>query len=220
MATLKEFTHTSPRPLPVIILADVSGSMSPEGKIGALNQAIRDMITSFENEEDLRAQIQVAVITFGGTVKVHLELQPAKAIQWTDMTADGGTPMGEAMSAATVMVEDKGKIPSRAYRPTLVLVSDGQPTDDWKAGLDKLLASERAKKSDRFAMAIGADADEAMLVQFTTDPNIGVFRANDAAQIRQFFRFVTMSVTTRTKSKDPNQSPNIPFNDNPDSIEI
>lgn len=220
MATLKEFTHSSPRPLPVIIMADISSSMSLEGKIDALNRAIRDMIISFVNEEDLRAQIHVAVITFGGTVKVHLELQPAKAIQWVDMNADGETPMGEAMAAATVMVEDKSKIPSRAYRPTMVLMSDGQPTDDWMTGLDKLLASERAMKSDRFAMAIGADADEAMLVQFASDRNIGVFRANDAGQIRQFFRFVTMSVTTRTKSRDPNQTLNIPFNDNPDSIEI
>jgi uncharacterized protein YegL len=220
MTTLKEFTHSAPRPLPVIVLADVSGSMSPEGKIGALNQAIRDMITSFVNEEDMRAQIQVSVITFGGTAKVHAELQPAKAIQWADMNADGGTPMGEAMSLAAALIEDKSKVPSRAYRPTVVLVSDGLPTDDWKAGFDKLLTSERAKKSDRFAMAIGADADEAMLEQFMSDPKIGVFRANDAAQIRQFFRFVTMSVTSRTRSQNPNATQQLPPIDNPDDIKI
>ena len=37
MATLKDFTVTKPRPLPVILLADVSGSMASEGKIDALN---------------------------------------------------------------------------------------------------------------------------------------------------------------------------------------
>ena len=40
MSKLKEFVMASARPLPVIILADISGSMSTNGKIDALNDAI------------------------------------------------------------------------------------------------------------------------------------------------------------------------------------
>lgn len=220
MATLKEFTRSAPRPLPVILLADVSGSMEPEGKIDALNQSVRDMLSTFSDQEDMRADVQVCVIAFGGTARVHAELQSAGSLQWTDMPADGGTPMGDALSQAAELIEDKGKIPSRAYRPTIVLVSDGHPTGDWKAGFDRLLLSERAQKADRLAMAIGSDADEAMLEQFMSDPSIGVFHANDAAQIRQFFRYVTMSVTQRSKSANPNDSQMFPFNDNPDDIKL
>lgn len=220
MATLKEFTQSTPRPLPVILLTDVSGSMLPEGKIDALNQSVRDMLSTFSDQEDMRADIQVCVIAFGGTARIHAELQSAGSVQWVDMPAAGKTPMGEALALAAEMVEDKAKIPSRAYRPTIVLVSDGHPTDDWKAGRDRLLLSERAKKADRLAMAIGSDADEAMLGQFMSDPNIGVFHANDAAQIRQFFRYVTMSVTQRSKSANPNDSQVFPFNDNPDDIKL
>jgi len=72
MTTLKEFTAPTARPLPVIILADVSGSMATEGKIQALNHAVKEMIEAFREEDDLRAQIQVAVITFGaGDAKVQ-----------------------------------------------------------------------------------------------------------------------------------------------------
>lgn len=47
MSNLKKFTVHSPRKLPVIILADVSGSMESNGKIQTLNRAIASMIDSF-----------------------------------------------------------------------------------------------------------------------------------------------------------------------------
>ena len=65
MNKLKEFTVSTARPLPVILLADISGSMDEQGKIQSLNQAVREMIESFRDEDDLRAEIHLAVITFG-----------------------------------------------------------------------------------------------------------------------------------------------------------
>ena len=66
MSKLKEFTASSARPLPVIVLADVSGSMSANGKIDALNDAVSEMIATFAEEDDTRAEIHVSVIAFGG----------------------------------------------------------------------------------------------------------------------------------------------------------
>ena len=65
MEKLKEFTLSSARPLPVIVLADISGSMLEHGKIQSLNLAVREMLEAFRDEDDLRAEIHVAVITFG-----------------------------------------------------------------------------------------------------------------------------------------------------------
>src|SRR4051794_20547853 len=97
MATLKDFVQAAPRPLPVIVLADVSGSMAGEGKIEALNKSLREMIAGFASEEDFRAEIHLAVIAFGGQAWVHIPLQPARQVQWQDMQADGGTPMGAGL---------------------------------------------------------------------------------------------------------------------------
>ena len=58
MGILKDFTVSAARPLPVIIMADVSGSMASDGKIDALNTALKEMIGSFQNEEDGNAEIQ------------------------------------------------------------------------------------------------------------------------------------------------------------------
>lgn len=46
MSKLKEFTVASARPMSVILLADISGSMSVDGKINALNRAIAELIAS------------------------------------------------------------------------------------------------------------------------------------------------------------------------------
>jgi uncharacterized protein YegL len=214
MTTLKEFTAPTARPLPVIILADVSGSMATEGKIQALNHAVKEMIEAFREEDDLRAQIQVAVITFGaGDAKVHLPLALPEQTSWTDLSAKGDTPMGAAFTQTRALLDDRATIPSRAYRPTVVLLSDGQPTDAWKPPLDALLQSERGQKAFRMALAIGADADETVLKAFLADPEARVFRADEARQIRKFFRFVSMSVTSRSRSANPNAAPVIDAED-------
>lgn len=202
----REFTQAEARALPVIILADISGSMGAYGKIDALNQAIRDMLAAFSSGDDLRADIQVAVVTFGGGARVHVPLQPARAVEWTDMKASGGTPMGAAMALAADIIEDRGQIGSRAYRPTVVLVSDGAATDNPQAGLNRLTKEGRAQKADRMAMAIGADADLDMMRAFLPAGR-ELFVTADARRIADFFEFVTMSTTTRSRAVNPNDIP-------------
>lgn len=232
MPALREFTRTEPRPLPVIVLADVSFSMSAilggtfersgqtvtkDGqtwelvhggtmRIDVLNQCVREMISSFAQAEDLGAKIHLCIITFGGEARVHTPLQPVENIIWKDMQAEGETPMGRAMELAAELIEDRGKIPGRAFAPTVLLASDGRPTDGWQAGLHRLTREGRAKKADRMALAIGKDCDEAMLGDFLGDPGKHVFHADDVGQIREFFRVVTMSVTTRSQGGNPERA--------------
>lgn len=203
MSQLHELKTSDLRPLPVLLLADVSGSMSGDGKIASLNQAVREMISTFAAAEEILAEILVAVITFGEEARVHIPLTSAAAVSWLDMQADGSTPMGRAMELAAELLEDRDLIPKRAYRPTVVLVSDGVPTDAWEAGLARLTQQGRAQKADRMALAIGGDADEAMLKRFIADPAKPVYRAEDARRIKDFFQLVTKSVTMTSRGANP-----------------
>ena len=204
MATLKEFTVATARPLPVILMADVSGSMAVDGKITALNSAVAEMQAAFAEEDDAQAEIHMAVVTFGGTAALHQPLTPAAEVQWTSMQADGMTPMGAALDIVTELIEDRERVPSRAYRPTVVLVSDGLPNDEWRGPLERFHQSERAAIAQRFALGIGADADHDMLRAFLGDAEGRVFEAHEAREVRKFFRWVTMSVTSRSRSGEPN----------------
>lgn len=204
MGTITEPILSAPRPLPVVLLTDVSGSMQEYGKIEALNGAVAEMIAAFGAEDRSRAEIQVAVITFGArAAKLHLPLRPAHETVWQPLAATGNTPLGRALTLARELIEDPDQIPHRAYRPTLALISDGQPNDEWESPLAALLASPRAQKAARFALAIGPDADQAMLSRFLADPAAQVFLAHQAREIRRFFRWVTMTVTARSRSMSP-----------------
>ncbi|GAB6091564.1 vWA domain-containing protein [Spirochaeta dissipatitropha] len=210
-----KFTVTKARPIPVILLLDGSGSMHGE-KITALNKAVHEMIESFKGESQKETEIQVAVITFGGDVKLSLPLTSVAEISNPMLQANGGTPMGAALAMAKAMIEDKETIPSKGYRPTVVLVSDGMPNDSWEQAMHEFISSGRSSKCDRMAMAIGNDGGEDVLKKFLHGTENRLFYAGDASSIHQFFRQVTMSVSVRSKSADPNKllpfSPQDPTN--------
>jgi uncharacterized protein YegL len=221
MENLNELIIQKARPLPVIILADSSGSMASDNKIGILNNAIREMIDSLKNENSLRAEIYFSVITFGeGGARPHLNFTKSNEINWHDLTPNGVTPMGDAFTITKTLLEDKNIIPSRSYAPTLVLLSDGMPTDNWEDPLNLLLSSPRASKAFRIAMSIGAGQDgKAVLKKFLGDSELEVFEAIQARDIKKFFRFVTMSVSQRAKSINPNQPASISFNDSDENLD-
>lgn len=212
---LNDFVVNEARPLPIIILADVSGSMEGE-KIQVLNKSIRDMISSLANVDDVRGCFKVCIITFGEQVKVHQALSNVDEIVLTEMYAAGKTPMGEAFKLATSIIENKDQINSRSYTPSIILVSDGLPTDfvgsskarmseylDW-VELKSLHESPRSSKCLRLAMGIGDDVDINMLKAFINNPSVPVIQSKDAIGITNFFKWVTMSTVSRMSSADTN----------------
>ncbi len=200
------FTAPKAKPLPVVLLLDVSTSMGG-ADINDLNTAVKEMVADFAKAEKSEIELLVSIITFGAEVKLELPYTSASNIEWKDLNVSGATPMGTAFKMAKAMIEDKEITPSRAYRPTIVLVSDGAPNDEWQRPLKELVSEGRSSKCDRMAMAIGTGADNNVLNRFVEGTENGVFTANDSSEIKKFFQFVTMSVTTRTASQNPNTLP-------------
>lgn len=202
----KKFTTPTAKPLPVILLLDVSSSMSGE-KIDSLNKAVSDMLDTFAQEEKMETIILISIITFGNEVKLNVPYTKASKVKLEGLSANGMTPMGTALKMAKTMIEDKETTPSRAYRPTVVLISDGQPNDSWERPLEDFISEGRSSKCDRMAMAIGEDADETVLKRFMEGTSHELFYAKNAWELHQFFQRVTMSVTMRIHSKNPNMVP-------------
>ena len=203
-----KYTVAKAKPLPVVLLLDTSSSMNAGGeqsKIVELDSAVRDMIKDFAHEEQLETEIHVSVITFGyNGVQLALPYTNASKVEMKKLEAQGNTPMGMALRMAKDMIEDKETTPSRAYRPLVILCSDGAPNDDWEEPMNAFIKEGRSAKCDRMAMAIGSDANEAVLKRFIEGTENPLFYAKDASSMHKFFKFVTMSVTTRSHSQNPN----------------
>ena len=191
------------RPLPVFVLADISGSMKELRKIDTLNNSVTTMIRSFAAEDSLRGEIQVGVVTFGDTARLHQPLVPAAQLEWTNMHAVGGTPLGGAFALITDLLADEDVIPKRAFMPVLILVSDGKPTDEWEDPLERLLASPRGEKAVRLAVGIGSDMEEedfSVLRKFIARPGTEPKRADEVHMLTRYFSWVTMSVTAQART--------------------
>lgn len=209
MFDVSKFVENKSKPLPVVLLLDVSGSMLGE-KIKTLNYAVREMIKSFSEEETSASEIWVSIIAFNTTVQKIFSFTSASKIMdiWESknirLDASGLTSMGAALKIAKDMIESKDETPSKAYRPTVVLISDGAPTDDWETPMQDFISNGRSSKCDRMAMAIGAGEQEDVLRKFISGTQNALFTSDDASGIVKFFKQVTMSVTTRKNSKNPN----------------
>ncbi len=201
-----KFTVPKAKPLPICLLLDISYSMSGD-KINNLNKAVKTMIDSFATAEKMEIEILVSVITFGAEVNLVIPFTKASDIEWNDLSVNGATPMGTALKMAKAMIEDKNITPSRAYRPTIILVSDGEPNDSWEQPLNDFVNNGRSSKCDRMAMAIGSDANTEVLERFIEGSPHKLLDAENASKLHESFRYITMSVTMRTKSQNPNEIP-------------
>lgn len=161
------------RPLQFIWIADCSGSMQGK-KIEALNFGIREAIKPMQEvaDENPNAEVLVRAIRFSDGAQWHVA-QPTRIhdFRWDDLNADGVTDMGAAMKmvADALTIES---MPERGLPPVLVLLSDGQPTDDFARGLKTLTDQPWGKKAVRIAIAIGDDADQEVLQEFIGHPEI------------------------------------------------
>lgn len=198
------------RPLPVIVLADVSTSMEGK-KIDTLNTALAEMHQKFKDLHDTRSHLHTSIITFASNAQLLLPLTPVEDVHLPTLTASGTTSMGAAFKIALQLLEDEQQMPKRSYLPSIVLVSDGQPNDDWEEPLQNLLDSSRGGRAVRLAVGIGDDCDFDVLKTFVNHPEIPVVRATEVLKLMDFFRFVTMSVMARSTARNPNSSGNLPL---------
>jgi uncharacterized protein YegL len=184
------------RMLPVILLADRSGSMSEDGKIESLNHAIHTMIRVLAQADDRDSEIHLAIIGIGGEfAELKNSLTPIGEFAFEPLQADGETPTGSALNLAAQLIADDEAIPPNAHHPILVLVTDGYPTDNFDRALDQFERTELGAGSTRFALGIGADAHRDHLERFASDGDAGVLGTEQIADIDRFFRFVTRTVT-------------------------
>jgi uncharacterized protein YegL len=191
------------RPLHFFFVADCSGSMAGD-KIQSLNQAIREAIPAMRAvaAENPNAAVLVRALRFSNGAQWHIpQATPVDQFEWIDLTASGQTDMGKALT----MIADELRMPpmtERALPPVIVLVSDGQPTDDFEAGLRRLNEEPWGKKAVRIAIAIGHDADEETLREFVGNNEIPVLRASNPEALTAYIKWAS-TVVVKSVSSPP-----------------
>lgn len=190
------------RPLEFIWLADCSISMRSQGKIEALNEAIRKSIPHMQEVayENPNAQVYVRAIKFSSGASWHLEDRTTvEEFIWDDLTCQGVTDLG----AALTLLKDALKVSEmseRALPPVVVLISDGQPTDDYKIALKSLMEEPWAVKAVKIAIAIGKSTNKRVLKEFCGENGIEVLSADNAETLVEYIKWVSTVVLQAASS--------------------
>ncbi len=181
------------RPLQFFWLADCSGSMAADGKIQALNNAVREALPHLRlvAADNPFAQMTVRTLAFSTGARWHQgEAQPIERMTWSDLVADGFTDLGAALTELAAQLHVP-PMPARALPPAIVLISDGQPTDDWERGLELLMNEPWGARAARIAVAIGRDADHSVLERFVGRDDIAPVTANNPEQLARMVRWAS-----------------------------
>ena len=171
--------------------------------------------------ENPNAEVMVRAVKFSSGASWHM----ASAVQveqfrWEDLEANGVTDMGKALQLVAEQL-DPAVMPQRALPPVLVLISDGQPTDDVSEGLRALMGQPWGKKAVRIAIAIGDDAEKSVLQRFIGHPELEPLQANNAESLVKFIKWVSTAVLKSASSPasqalNADQSTNVPLPPVPD----
>jgi len=142
---------------PCLLLLDTSGSM--EGSpITELNEGLKAFRDDLVADDLASKRVEVACITFGGSVNVATEFETAGVFQPPWARADGNTPMGAAISSGIELVRLRKEVYRQNgiafYRPWIFLITDGAPTDEWRGAAKQVKDGEAAKNFAFFAVGV------------------------------------------------------------------
>jgi uncharacterized protein YegL len=183
------------RPLHFFWVVDCSGSMHGD-KIGTVNNAIQSAIPEMASaaSDNPNARLYIRTLKFSSGAQWVTEGPVAiEEYAWQDLTASGVTDMGKALEMLASQLT-MPPMPERALPPVLVLLSDGQPTDNYRPALDTLLKLPWGKKSVRIAISIGQDVDDSVLTEFTGSKEL-VLQANNPQALVKMIKWASTAVS-------------------------
>lgn len=169
-----EFAENAEPRCPSLLILDVSGSMGGE-RIRQLNEGLTVYKDELAGDALARKRIEVALVTFGGSVDVIQNFTTADMFVPPTLTVRGDTPMGQSViTGLNLLDERKQEYRNNGvgyYRPWVFLITDGGPTDintpQWSEAIARVKAGEEAKAFSFFAVGV-EDADMERLKQLST----------------------------------------------------
>lgn len=196
---------TNPEPrCPCLLLLDVSGSMQGS-PIGELNAGLQAFQAELHSDELALKRVEVGVVTFGPVATIQ-DFTSATSFQAPTLQPSGDTPMGAAILHGLDMVrrrKDEYRAAGIAsYRPWVMLITDGAPTDPWSAAATAVRDGEAAKGFAFFAIGVQG-ADMATLAKISVREPLSL----QGLRFRELFRWLSNSLKSVSRSTPGTEVP-------------
>jgi uncharacterized protein YegL len=182
---------------PCVLVLDRSGSMAGR-PIDELNAGLQQFRSELLGDQLAARRVEIAVVPFGPLLRGS-PFHAASQFQPQALTAGGDTPTGAAVEYAIELIATQKAsykhhgIPY--YRPWIILITDGQPTDDWSQAARLVHDGESAKAFSFFAIGVSG-ADMNVLRKLSVREPLKL----QGLAFREFFLWLSASLTNVSKS--------------------
>ena len=106
-------------------------------------------------------------MTFGKTAQwMYDSPKPVMDFGWKELKANGMTPFGTACQALDVALNKHSIVGEEII---IIVLSDGCPTDDYDSGITLLDNNRYFSLANKYAIALGENADMASLKRFVKE---------------------------------------------------
>lgn len=181
-----------------VLLLDTSASMSGR-PILELNAALSALRAELSEDPLAAKRIELAVVTFG-PARLHADFASVEDFEPAPLAATGDTPLGQAIELALDLIEER-KSAYRSngiayYRPWIFLITDGAPTDAWKAAAARVHEAEGSRRVMFFAVGVvGADLDVLRAISVREPLRL------TGLKFRELFAWLSNSLSTVSRSR-------------------
>jgi uncharacterized protein YegL len=194
-----EFATNPEQRCPVVLLLDNSYSMSGE-PINELNKGIASFRESILMDEVAALRVEVAIITFGNQEKLVHDFSTAAHFTPSDLKANGNTPMGAAINLALNVLDERKRVYKENgipyYQPWVMLITDGEPTDDYKSAAQRVRAAASQRKLSFYCVAV-KNADLKILAEIAPleTPPLPL----EGLRFKELFKWLSASVRATSR---------------------
>lgn len=192
---------------PCVLLLDVSGSMGGR-PIQELNAGIQAFKQELLQDPLATKRVEVAIVTFGGTVSVQHDFTTATNFYPPNLSVTGDTPMGSAIIKGIDMIaQRKSEYREHGvayYKPWIILITDGGPTDLWSQAATKVKEGEANKSFAFFAIGVESANMETLKQISVREP-----QKLKGLMFREFFQWLSASMKM-VSSKNPGSAIALP----------
>lgn len=201
-----EFAENPEPRCPCILLLDTSASMQGTS-IDELNNGLRAFREEIFSDSLALKRVEIAVVTFGPVSVMH-DFTTADSFHPVELTANGDTPMGTAVSKGLELLRNRKEVLRsngiKLFRPWIFLITDGEPTDNWGHLPELIRRGEESRSFSFFALGV-SNANFGVLQQIAVRSPMKL----SGVRFKEFFLWLSASLKNVSRS-NPGDSVSIP----------
>lgn len=188
------------RRLPIYFVIDTSRSMMGD-KIRSVQSGLQMLLSVLRQDPYTLETAYLSVITFDTEAQQIVPLSDLMSFQLPIIKAGGWSSLGSALVLLSDCIKEEVKKGSESHKgdwkPIVFIFSDGGASDNLQKGIETL---QQVDTAQIIACAAGSKAKKEQLKKIT--PNVISLSNTDPESIRDFFKWVSVSIVTVSKKVD------------------